>query len=163
VSGERSFATVVASSDNDLVALLDLHRVQSKYEALICDDPRVHDPVYTVSQPSAGSFDVSYGRLARDPIVLEWVGGFSTRVLVAEIPTTRASNGGGLFDIEDNLVGVQVARWSPWSDGFGKAAFIQASRIFSLAGQYCMQGGASACVGLRCVSSKYDIWSFNRI
>lgn len=162
-NGERSFATVVASSESDLIALLDLNRTQEKYGSLCCDDPRAHDPVYTVSHPGGEPWKVTYGRLSRDPIALEWFGGSSTRVLVAEISTKRGSSGGGLFDIEDNLVGVQVARWSPWSNDFGKAAFIQASRVFSLAGQYCMQAGATACVGLRCISTKYDIWSFKRI
>lgn len=162
-SGERALATVVASSENDLVALLELHRVQSNYGSLCCDDPRAEDPVYTVNRPAEGDWRITYGRLARDPVALEWVGGSSTRILVAEISTRRDSTGGGLFDIDDNLLGVQIARWSPWSSDFGKVAFIQANRIFSLAGQYCMQAGAPACVGLRCISSKYDIWSFHRI
>lgn len=158
--GEHSTATVVAISESDLIALLDLKVPQQRYGALCCDDPRARDPVYTMGDQAS---DLTYGRLTREPIELHWADGSATRVLVAEISTKLGSSGGGLFDVEDNLVGIQIARWSPWSDDFGKAAFIQASRIFSLAGQYCMQDGATACVGLRCVSTKYDIWNFNQI
>ncbi|MGE5789067.1 MAG: S1 family peptidase [Myxococcales bacterium] len=160
--GEDADATVVASSEIDLVALLDLHSSQPKYGALSCDDPRAQDPVYTVSHPGGEHWKLAYGRLSRDPIPLDWVQGGSTRVLVAEIPTKRGSSGGGLFDVRDNVVGIQIARFSPWTTDFGKAAFVQADRVFKMAGQYCMKMGGSACVGLRCISSNYDIWSFNR-
>lgn len=162
-AGGQSVATVVAISETDLIALLDLQVPLRQHGSLCCDDPQARDPVYTVSHADKESWGLTYGRLSREPIALHWAEGNSTRVLVAEISTKSASSGGGLFDIDDNLVGIQIARWSPWSDDFGKAAFIQASQIFSLAGQYCMQAGASACVGLRCVSTKYDIWNFNRI
>jgi hypothetical protein len=160
-NGTDGHATVVATSENDLLALLDLHRPQPKYGALCCDDPRADDRVYTVSHPGGENWLLSFGWLTRDPIALEWVEGQATRVLVAEIPTKPGSSGGGLFDVQDRLVGIQIARWSPWTTDFGKAAFIQSSRIFDMAGRYCMQRGSNACLGLRCTSWHYDIWNFN--
>jgi hypothetical protein len=161
-SGPLGDATVVSTSENDLLALLDLHRPLPKSGALFCDNPHANDRVYTVSHPAGHNWMVSYGWLTRDPILLEWVEGEATRVLVAEIPTKPGSSGGGLFDDQDRVVGVQIARWSPWTTDFGKAAFIQSSRIFNMAGSYCMKHGSSACVGLRCTSSNYDIWEFDR-
>lgn len=160
-NGLSGDATVVSTSENDLLALLALQRPLSKHGALRCDDPRAEDRVYTVSHPNGENWLLSYGRLTRDPIPLEWVEGEATRVLVAEIPTQYGSSGGGLFDVGDQVVGVQIARWSPWSTDYGKAAFIQATRIFSMAGRYCMKRGSAACVGLRCASGYYDIWSFD--
>ena len=161
-SGPLGDATVVSTSENDLLALLDLHRPLPKSGALFCDNPHAKDRVYTVSHPAGHNWMVSYGWLTRDPILLEWVEGEATRVLVAEIPTKPGSSGGGLFDDQDRVVGVQIARWSPWTTDFGKAAFIQSSRVFNMAGSYCMKHGSSACVGLRCTSSNYDIWEFDR-
>jgi S1-C subfamily serine protease len=159
-NGTSGEATVVATSENDLLALIDLHHSLPKHGVLRCDDPRVDDRVYTVGHPNGDNWLVSYGWLTREPISLEWVDGEATRVLVAQIPTKRGSSGGGLFDVHDRVVGVQIARWSSWSSDYGKAAFIQASRIFNLAGRYCMKRGSSACIGLRCMSKYYDIWSF---
>lgn len=158
--GTGGEATVVTTSDNDLLALLDLHHPLLKYGVLRCDDPHMEDRVYTVSHPAGDNWLVSYGWLTREPIAIEWVDGQSTRVLVAQIPTKRGSSGGGLFDSQDRLVGVQIARWSPWSTDYGKAAFIQATRIFNLAGRYCMKDGSSACIGLRCMSKYYDVWRY---
>jgi hypothetical protein len=154
-------ARVVATSEDDLLALLDLDRPQPQYGALNCDDPRAKDRVYTVSHPNGDNWAVSYGWLTRDPIPLEWVEGKATRVLVAEIPTRPGSSGGGLFDNEDRLVGVQIARWSQWTTDFGKAAFIQSNRVFYLAGRYCLSRASSACMGLRCASTWYDVWNFD--
>ena len=160
-NGTLGMASVVSTSESDLLALLDLQQPLQKFGALYCDNPRATDRVYTVSHPGGENWFVSYGRLARDPIALEWITGETTRVLVAEIPTKRGSSGGGLFDIQDRLVGVQIARWSPWTTDFGKAAFIQSSRIFNLAGRYCINQGSKSCVGLRCISGRYDIVSFD--
>jgi hypothetical protein len=160
-NGTLGMATVVSTSESDLLALLELQQPLPKYGALYCDNPRATDRVYTVSHPGGENWFVSYGRLAKDPIALEWITGEATRVLVAEIPTKRGSSGGGLFDIQDRLVGVQIARWSPWTTDFGKAAFIQSSRIFNLAGRYCISQGSKSCVGLRCISGRYDIVSFD--
>jgi S1-C subfamily serine protease len=161
-NGRSSLATVVAISDIDLVALLDLHRPQVKYGSLRCDDPHAKDPVYTVGHPGGQNWSMLYGNLSQDPIALEWVSGQTTRVLVADIPTKRGSSGGGLFDIRDNVVGIQIARFAPWSTEFGKAAFIQANRVFSMAGRFCVEARASACVGLRCESDHFDIWGFSK-
>lgn len=158
--GTSGEATVVTTSENDLLALLDLRRPLSKYSVLRCDDPRTDDRVYTVGHPSGDSWLVAYGWLTREPISLEWVDGQSTRVLVAQIPTKHGSSGGGLFDVQDRVVGVQIARWSSWSTDYGKAAFIQATRIYNMAGRYCMKRGSSACVGLRCMSKYYDVWRY---
>lgn len=158
--GTSGEATVVTTSENDLLALLDLHRPLSKYSALRCDDPRTDDRVYTVGHPNGDSWLVAYGWLTREPISLEWVDGQATRVLVAQIPTKHGSSGGGLFDVQDRVVGVQIARWSSWSTDYGKAAFIQATRIYNMAGRYCMKHGSSACVGLRCMSKYYDVWRY---
>jgi hypothetical protein len=158
--GAKGEATVVATSENDLLALLDLHQVQPKYGSICCDNPRAEDRVYTVSHPGGVGWIQAYGWMTRDPIPLEWVKGQATAVLVAEIPTKPGSSGGGLFDDQDRLVGVQIARWSPWTKDSGKAAFIQSNRIFNLAGRYCMQKGSAACIGLKCSSWQYDVWSF---
>ena len=161
-SGPFGDATVVSTSETDLLALLELQQPLPKSGSLYCDNPRARDRVYTVSHPGGEKWLVSYGWLTRDPILLEWVAGEATRVLVAEIPTKPGSSGGGLFDAHDRVVGVQIARWSPWTTDFGKAAFIQSSRIFSLAGSYCMKHGSGACVGLRCTSGNYDIWEYEQ-
>lgn len=158
--GSSGEATVVSTRESDLLALLELSQPLLKSGSLFCDNPRARDRVYTVSHPGGKSWMVSYGWLTRDPIALEWMGGQATRVLVAEIPTKPGSSGGGLFDSHDRVVGVQVARWSAWTTDFGKAAFIQSSRIFNLAGDYCMKQGSSACIGLRCTSANFDIWQF---
>ncbi|HEY5960993.1 MAG TPA: serine protease [Polyangiaceae bacterium] len=160
-NGTTGQAKVVATSENDLLALLELSEPLPKHGALRCDDPRADDRVYTVSHPNGAKWQLSYGRLTRGPIPLEWTEGEPTRVLVAEIATNHGSSGGGLFDVEDQLVGVQIARWSRWTTDYGKAAFIQATRIFTLAGRYCMRKGSSACVGLSCASKTYDVWNFD--
>lgn len=157
----RGHASVVSTSEPDLLALLELEEPLAKSGALLCDNPRASDRVYTVSHPGGQNWTVAYGRLTREPVALEWVHGEATRVLVAEIPTKPGSSGGGLFDNQDRLLGVQIARFSPWTTDFGKAAFIQSSRVFSLAGRYCMTQGSSACVGLRCSSANYDIWEYD--
>jgi S1-C subfamily serine protease len=159
-SGMQGAAKVVATSENDLLALLELSQPLPKYGGLRCDDPRTNDRVYTVSHPGGVTWQLAYGRLTQGPIPLEWVDGEATRVLVAEIDTNYGSSGGGLFDVQDQVVGIQIARWSQWTTDYGKAAFIQATRVFAFVGRYCLARGSSACVGLRCASKAYDIWSF---
>jgi hypothetical protein len=148
--GVTAAGTVVFTSDTDHIALIDLHRAQPRYGNLVCDNPRAFDPVYIVSHPDGENWKLSYGRLARDPIALEWMKGKTTRVLVAEVPTKHGSSGGGLFDVRDRLVGIQIARWAPGTTDFGKAAFVQANQVYALAGQYCARNHSEACSGLRC-------------
>ncbi|MGC4064037.1 MAG: serine protease [Polyangiaceae bacterium] len=152
--GLSAAGTVVSTNDTDHIALIDLHRVQPRYGSLVCDNPRAFDPVYIVSHPDGENWKLSYGRLARDPIALEWMKGKTTRVLVAEVLTKHGSSGGGLFDVRDRLVGIQIARWAPGTTDFGKAAFVQASQVYALAGQYCTRSHSEACGGLSCQTKR---------
>jgi hypothetical protein len=152
--GVTSTGTVVSTSDTDHIAIIDLLRIQPSHGALVCDNPRAFDPVYTVSHPGGENWKLSYGRLARDPIALEWMKGKMTRVLVAEVSTKHGSSGGGLFDVRDRLVGIQIARWAPGTTDFGKAAFIQANQVYALAGKYCDLNPSEACRGLQCQSRR---------
>lgn len=157
--GTVSSEAVVASvSESDLLVLLNLQHKQP-FGNLTCDNPRDAQPVYTVGHPDGAKWETSFGHLTNEPITVEWVRGDSTKVLVAEIPTKRGSSGGGLFDRDSNIIGVQVARWPAWTKGNGKAAFIQANRVYSFAGRYCKDKGSTACEGLQCKSNYYDIWA----